>query len=112
MAAYAPRKKKLEAIELLAAGGLSLTQIAEKVGITQKTLRKWRTEPEFCQSVMDKSMGLIKENLPDIYSVLIKKAKAGDNQALKLYIEHYERLEEMKKTAELGHFSFTWKSNT
>jgi len=110
MAAYAPRKKKLEAIELLAAG-MSYTEVASTVGVTQKTLRLWRKEPEFGAAVLDKSRALIKENLPDIYSVLIKEAKKGSHQHLRLLIEHYERLEEMRTNAELGHISFTWKTS-
>lgn len=109
MAAYAPRKKKLEAIELLASGNMSYAQVAETVGVTQKTLRLWRKEPEFGQAVLDKSRDLIKENLPDIYSVLIREAKKGSHQHLRLLIEHLERLEELRNTAEMGHISFTWK---
>lgn len=108
MAAYAPRKKKLEAIELLAAG-LSYTQVASQVGVTQKTLRLWRKEPEFGALVLEKSRDLIKENLPDIYSVLIKEAKKGSHQHLRLVLEHIEKLEELRNTAEMGHISFTWK---
>lgn len=108
MAAYAPRKKKLEAIELLAAG-MSYSEVATTVGITQKTLRLWRKQPEFSELVLEKSRALIKENLPDIYSVLIKEAKKGSHQHLRLILEHIEKLEEMRNTAEMGHISFTWK---
>jgi transposase-like protein len=111
MAAYAPRKKKLEAIELLAAGGMSFVDVAETVGVTQKTLRQWRKEPEFGQMVLDSSRALIKENMPDIYNVLLSKAKKGDTQALKLWIEHSERLEQLANVAQQGHISFTWRSN-
>lgn len=109
MAAYAPRKKKLEAIECLAAG-MPLGETARKVGITEKTLRLWRKQPEFAEMVLDKSRALIKENLPDIYSVLTREAKKGSHQHLRLLIEHIEKLEEMRNTAELGHISFTWKA--
>lgn len=111
MAAYAPRKKKLEAIELLAAGGLTYVQVAEQVGVTQRTLRKWRKEPEFAAMVLEKSREIIKENLPDIYSVLLKEAKKGSHQHLRLVLDHVERVEEMRNTAELGHITFTWKQN-
>lgn len=105
------RKKKLEAIELLAAGGLTYVQVAEQVGVTQRTLRKWRKEPEFAAMVLEKSREIIKENLPDIYSVLLKEAKKGSHQHLRLVLDHVERVEEMRNTAELGHITFTWKQN-
>lgn len=110
MAAYAPKKKKLHAMQLLAEG-MAYGKICEEVGITMPTLRRWRKDPDFATEVLNMSTALLKENLPEIYSVLFKEAKKGSVQALKLYIEHIERLEEAKNNAVHGSITFTWKSN-
>lgn len=47
MAKTLTNKQKL-AIELLTSGrGMSLKQVAEEVGVNDKTLWRWRNEPEF-----------------------------------------------------------------
>lgn len=101
--------KKLKAIEMLALGVYSYTEIAEECNITQVTLRRWRKDPEFSKAVLEESRRLLKDKLPGIYNVLTDNALSGSHQHIKLLLDHLDRLEELKQVAEQGSISFTWK---
>lgn len=44
-------RKRPQAVELLAAGALTHQQIAERLGINERTLRRWEAEPAFAETV-------------------------------------------------------------
>jgi hypothetical protein len=103
--------RKLCAVELLAAGRTTYTQVAEQSKITQVTLRRWRKDPIFAQAVLDRSRELMKDSLPSIYNVLTDNALTGSHQHIRLLLEHLQKVDELAKTAEQGTISFTWRSN-
>lgn len=103
------KTKMTHAVELLASGGLTFAEVADQVGITEVTLRRWRKKPEFAENVLHRSRELLKENLPDIYAVLFEEAKTGSAAHIKLILEHIEFLEELRSTVESAQISFTWK---
>ena len=99
--------KQLKAIELLAIGQQSLTDITKEVGITRDTLWKWRKKATFRKAVADRTRELLADALPDIFNVMIERAREGDPRHIKLILEHLEKnTEEEDKGTDL---SFTWK---
>jgi len=102
-------EKRSRAIELLAQGTMSYTQIAEDINVNVLTLRRWRAEPEFASDVVNRAQQLIKDELPSIFNVLIENAKAGSHQHIKMVLDYLHKLEELKHTADKGAVTFTWK---
>ena len=102
-------KKRLEAIELLAIGGMNYGDICRELKIAESTLRVWRNEREFADMVVARARELIKEDLPDMYKAARKYAKEGNHSFFKILIEHVDRLEELSHGAREKSISFTWK---
>lgn len=62
-----PKKERMEQREL-----------ADKLGITSKTIWKWKNDPEIADKVLEKKKEIVKvEDLVDIVDAQIKKAKKG-----------------------------------
>jgi len=106
---FPPRKQK--AIEMLALGTHTYTEIAAECNITQKTLRRWRADKDFAEATLERSRQIMKDKLPSIYNVLTENAQTGSYQHIKLVLEHLQRLEELKHVAEEGSVSFTWRKS-
>ncbi len=101
--------RKTKAIELLAHGGMNYQDVAKECNVTEVTLRRWRKDPDFADKVLSRSRDLLKENLPDIYSVLFEEAKQGSHQHIKLVLDHLEFLEELRANVESAQITFTWE---
>lgn len=102
--------RQLKAIEVLARGGnKQLKDIAVEVGISERQLLNWRSDPNFMSAVVSRSRDIIKEELPDVYCVLTHQAKGGNPAHIKILLDHLENLEEMKAKASEGQITFTWK---
>jgi hypothetical protein len=101
--------KQAMAVEMFAAGGHSLAAIAAVCDVHEKTVARWRKNPAFNDAVITRARELLKENLPDIYTVLGNLAKEGSHQHIRLLLEHLERIEEMRNNAMFGQVTFTWK---
>ena len=103
------KKKKLDAIELLAIGGKNYGDICKELKIAETTLRAWRNDREFTDMVISRARDLIKEDLPDMYKAARKYAKEGNHSFFKILIEHVDRLEELSHNTREKSISFTWK---
>lgn len=80
---------QLVAIELLANpdNKMSMRAIADEAGVTPRTLRKWRKDPEF--------QAELNEAADDrIDSTLYARAADGDIRAIKEYNRRYNRVDE------------------
>lgn len=105
--------KQLKAIEILARGGnKQLKDIAVEIGISERQLLNWRTDPNFMSAVVSRSRDIIREELPDVYCVLTHQAKGGNPAHIKILLDHLENLEEMKAKANEGQITFTWHTPT
>ena len=102
-------KTQLDAIELLAVGGMNYGEICKELMIAESTLREWRNSRQFADAVVSRARELIKEDLPDMYKAARKYAKEGNHSFFKILIEHVDRLEELSHGAREKSISFTWK---
>jgi len=110
--------KQLKATDIIATNtrnedGTVMTnaQIASEVGISERTLIKWKKIPEFMETVISKSRVFLKQMLPNVYDILGKDAARGSHQHIKLLLDHLDRLEEMNSKAHQGSFTFTWNTS-
>lgn len=103
--------KQLEAIEVLAIGGKTYIEMAKELQIDVATLRRWRADHEFSQAVISRARTLLKDALPDIYSALIREARKGNFNHIRLVLEHLERLELDPLIKAQEPITFTWKVN-
>jgi len=62
-------------------------ELADELGITSRTLRRWKSKPELQEAVRQRIRELLGDDLPDIYGALRKKAKEGNFQHIKLAME-------------------------
>ena len=79
--------RQLRAIEYIAQpnrGGLTFEQIADKIGISVKTLSRWRERKEFKQAVTQRALDGIRDELPDVFKAHVKIAKGGNIKAIEL----------------------------
>lgn len=103
--------KQLKCIELLALGELSNAKIANIVGINASTVCLWKLNREgFMEAVVARSRELLREELPEVYKALKSRSKKGNHNHIKIYLDHVEKLEEIRagKTS----ITFTWEPPT
>ena len=84
---------KVLAVELLAFNPeMSLQQIADKVGVSMSSIKKWKASPEFVDAVYDLYMTQFGLEIPQVLDAMIREAKAGNVQAGRLILEHSGKL--------------------
>lgn len=106
-------RKQLKAIELIAqATDMSCDDMAREVGISSRTLRTWKLNPDFINAIISRSRELVREALPEIYKSLSNNAKKGEPQHIKIVLDHLEKLEQMREKANEGSITFTWRMPT
>ena len=71
---------------------LTVKELALELGITERTIVKWRTDPNFMDAIYDRYMVLFGGELPAILNAMIREAKSGNVQAGRLVLEHSGKL--------------------
>ena len=85
--------KQTLAIDLLATDSTkSLEEIAVEVGVNIATLNRWRKDPAFIEAHYDRYMQMFSGKLPVILEALVREAKLGNVQAIRLALEHSGKL--------------------
>lgn len=82
--------QQLMAIELLAAkrgSNMKYSEIAESVGISERTLGRWRQSPDFQAELRRRTLEVAGNALPDVLHVLTKKALSGHTKSIELYLK-------------------------
>lgn len=78
--------KQLEAAQLIALpdmGGMTYNQIAEKLSITDRTLRNWRNEPAFEAELSKQQRRIVGDKMSDIHTAAMNEfLKDPGNAAL------------------------------
>ena len=89
---YEPNK--LLAIELLASNpSMNQRAVASKLGINERTVRLWLTDPDFIDEIYKRYMEVSGIELPAVIKAMIEEAKMGNVQAGRLILEHFGKLE-------------------
>ena len=84
---------KTLAIELLALNPtLTVEKIANKVGVTVKTIYMWKQDPNFVEAIYDRYMLEFGLEIPSVLNSMVREAKEGNVQAGRLVLEHSGRL--------------------
>ena len=67
-------------------------EVAETLGINEKTLRKLRRTPDFWQKYYNYYMVTFEGDVVDCLKAAVREGKAGNVQAIKLVLEHSGKL--------------------
>lgn len=86
---WAPSAKQVEAMTMLLDIGTprTKTEICECLGLSSKTFWGWLKDDKFLNYMQEQISILVKGEVGDVWRALIKKAQAGDVQAIKLFFE-------------------------
>lgn len=60
---------------------------AAEIGVTDRTLRRWKQLPDFREAVTKRARELLGDDLPEIYGALRREAGKGNFQHIKLALE-------------------------
>ncbi|MCG9969935.1 hypothetical protein L9W92_18225 [Pelotomaculum terephthalicicum JT] len=63
------------------------SKIAQAVGVSVRTLGRWRKLPEFQAEQRRRSIEIMGDSLPLVLDTLTKKAIAGNNKSIELYLK-------------------------
>lgn len=102
---------QLQAIELLAAGGKTNAEIAEIVQVSDTTIYNWKNNKDFAEAVLVRSQELFRNTQPDVVNALVKRAKAGDPAAMRIYFDHIALVEKLRANLADMNITFTWESS-
>ena len=96
MAKLAKKNKnphKEAAIQLFAFNhGITVQEVANKLGVSFKIVKNWREDPEFHLAIYNHYMNEFDSKLPSILDAMVREAQAGNVQAGRLILEHSGKL--------------------
>ena len=72
--------------------GITVKELALELGINERTIVVWRTDPNFMDAVYERYMVLFGGELPSVLNAMIREAKSGNVQAGRLVLEHSGKL--------------------
>lgn len=102
-------KKQLHVMQLMATTDLDLNHISEESKASLASIYRWRQNPAFLEEVLAIARNDLRSYIPQVYQRLISKATAGEYCFVKLFLEHLEKLEELKLKATNASITFTWE---
>ena len=84
---------KVLAAELIALNPhLEMSEIASKVGVTERTLYMWKNDPNFIDAIYERYMLEFGSQIPSVLNAMSREAKEGNVQAGRLVLEHSGKL--------------------
>ena len=87
------KPSKILAIDLFAFNPqITVKQVAEKLGVTLKSVLMWREDPNFIDAIYDRYMVEFGSQLPSVLNAMVREAQAGNVQAGRLVLEHSGKL--------------------
>lgn len=85
-----------QVIELLATGRYTQKAAAEALSIHGPQISLWKKDKTFMEALVTRSREMLRENLPQIYAVLSDKSIEGNDRHIKIFLDHLERLEQIR----------------
>ena len=87
------KPSKILAIDLFAFNPqITVQQVADKLGVTKKSVLMWREDPNFIDAIYDRYMVEFGSQLPSVLNAMVREAQAGNVQAGRLVLEHSGKL--------------------
>ena len=87
------KPSKILAIDLFAFNPqMTVQQVADKLGVTKKSVLQWREDPNFIDAIYDRYMVEFGSQLPSVLNAMVREAQAGNVQAGRLVLEHSGKL--------------------
>ena len=81
------------AIQLFAFNhGITVQEVADKLGVSFKIIKNWREDPEFHLAIYNQYMNEFDSKLPSILDAMVREAQEGNVQAGRLVLEHSGKL--------------------
>ena len=82
------KPSKILAIDLFAFNPqMTVQQVADKIGVTKKSVLMWREDPNFIDAIYDRYMVEFGFQLPSVLNAMVREAQAG-----RLVLEHSGKL--------------------
>ena len=87
------KPSKVLAIDLFAfQPQITIQEVANKIGVSKKTVMMWREDPNFIDAIYDRYMVEFGFQLPSVLNAMVREAQAGNVQAGRLILEHSGKL--------------------
>src|SRR3954454_9133384 len=88
-------RKQLEAARLIALGGMSVAEIADKLGVQRTTLWRWQQKPDFRKEIVAQNFELDKEAFAT--GLARKRTRVGQladmADRVRLYVGSHEEMD-------------------
>ena len=84
--------KKVAVEHFATTPNVKVKDLALELGINERTIVGWRTDPNFMDAIYDRYMVLFGGELPAVLNAMIREAKSGNVQAGRLVLEHSGKL--------------------
>jgi len=72
----------------------SIVEFAESIGVCDRTVYRWKREPEIREAISCRITELLGDELADIWHAVVHEAKAGSYQHAKLVLEKLDEYHE------------------
>lgn len=102
--------KQLKCIEYMALGKMKQEDIAQEIGVNKSTISKWKKDQNFMEAILVRSRQILKNAMPEVYRSLTNGAKSGNDRHIKIFLDHIEKLEQIR--AGQASVTFTWNPTT
>ena len=84
---------KVLAVDLFAFNPqITAQEVANKLGVSKKSVVTWREDPNFIDAIYDRYMIEFGFQLPSVLNAMVREAQAGNVQAGRLVLEHSGKL--------------------
>lgn len=77
----------------------TIKDIAEEVGVDQRSIYRWKEDPEFCEMVNDIADRYMDGFLSEAYAHLRKQVRNGSVKAMELYLKRMGKLIEKREVS-------------
>ena len=71
---------------------ITIKEVADKIGVSKKTVIMWREDPNFIDAIYVRYMLEFGFQLPSVLNAMVREAQAGNVQAGRLVLEHSGKL--------------------